>query len=313
MKGVYHERNLAERHIPNNKIMTKNKYSSVFADGYPPPHHMLRDLQVLLELRDNGPSTITAPVVPELCTDRGGMQVGIIATLVDILGGALSIRAVHPDWAATAELMVYTTGRATSERVSAVGSLIRAGNTMIVIDLDIREETGLAFGQWKSIGCGLISFSRLPRREDTIKVDFSAETTNTYQFAIEGSGLNRAYLEEIGARVLDEAGGVVELHMSDYVRNSFDALQGGIVAILADVSGQYAARAVTGRPMTTCDLGILYLSQGKIGPFRTGSRVIRVTDETVLTRIEVIDTGAGDRILGLAMNTSTLDKKGGYL
>lgn len=294
--------------LSNSEIMTKNKYSTVFADGYPPPHHMLRDLQVSMELRDNGPSTITAPVVPELCTDRGGIQVGIIATLVDILGGALSIRAVHPDWAATADLTVHTTGRATSERVSAVGSFIRAGSTMMVVELDIREDAGPAFGQWTSIGCGLISFSRLPRREDTIKADFGSEATNTYKFAIEGSGLNRTYLEEIGTRVLDEAGGVVELPMSDYVRNSFGALQGGIVPILADVSGQYAARAVTGRPMITSDLGIHYLSQGKTGPFRTVTRVIRVTDETVLTRIEVIDTGAGDRILGLAMNTSILDK-----
>jgi len=289
--------------------MTKNKYSSVFTEGYPPPQHMLRGLQVSLELQDNGPSTIIAPVVPEICTDRGGVRVGIIATLVDILGGALTVRTVHPDWAATADLTVHTTGRVTSERVSAVGSLIRAGSTMIVIDLDIREERDLASGQWTSIGCGLISFSRLPRREDTIKIDFGAKATNTYQFAIEGSGLNRTYLEEIGAGVLDKEGGVVELHMSDYVRNSFGALQGGIVAILADVSGQYAARAVTGRPMITSDLGIHYLSQGKIGPFRTGSRVIRVTDETVLTRIEVMDKGDGDRILGLAMNTSILDKK----
>ncbi len=289
--------------------MTKNKYSSVFAEGYPPPHHMLRGLQVSLELQDNGPSTIIAPVVPEICTDRGGVQVGIIATLVDILGGALTVRAVHPDWAATADLAVHTNERVSSDRISAVGSLIRTGSTMIVLDLDILQETGLASGQWKSIGCGLISFSRLPRREDTINIDFGAEATNTFQFATEGSGLNKTYLEEIGARVLDEEGGMVELHMSDYVRNSFGALQGGIVAVLADVSGQYAARAVTGRPMITSDLGVHYLSQGKIGPIRTGARIIRVNDETVLTRIEVMDTGAGDRILGLAMNTSSLDKK----
>ncbi|MCP4668043.1 MAG: PaaI family thioesterase, partial [Deltaproteobacteria bacterium] len=116
------------------------------------------------------------------------------------------------------------------------------------------------------------------------------------------------YLEEIGAKVVDEAGGVVELHLSDYVRNSFGALQGGIVAILADMAGQYAGRAVTGRPMITSDLGIHYLAQGKIGPFRTESRVIRVTDETVLTRIEVMDTGAGNRIIGLAMNTAMFEK-----
>jgi uncharacterized protein (TIGR00369 family) len=289
--------------------MTGNRYSSVFAEGYPPAHHMLRDLQVSLALLEDGPSIITAPVVPELCTDRGGMQVGVIATLLDILGGALSIRTVHPDWAATADLTVHTTGRAVTEKVSAVASLIRAGSTMVVIEMDIRAAKQDASGDWTSIGCGLISFSRLPRREDTIKIEFGAEETNAYQFAIKGSGLKRPYLEEIGARILDEAGGVVELVMSDYVRNSFGALQGGILAILADVSGQHAARSVTGRPMVTSDLEIHYLSQGKIGPFKTGARVVRVTHETVLIRIEIRDGGAGDRILGVAMNTSMLDNE----
>jgi uncharacterized protein (TIGR00369 family) len=289
--------------------MIKKNDSSFFAEGYPPTHHMLRGLQVSLELQDNAPSTIIAPVVPEICTDRGGVRAGIIATLVDVLGGALTVRAVHPDWAATADLTVHTTGRLSSGRISATGSLIRAGSTMIVIDVDVRGETGPASGQWSSVGCGLISFSRLPRRDDTITIDFGAEATTTYRFALEGSGLKKNYLEEIGARVLDEAGGIVELHMSDYVRNSFGALQGGILAILTDVSGQCAARALTGRPMITQDLEIHYLTQGKIGPFRTSCKVIRVTDETVLNRIEIYDTGAGDRVLGLATNTAIREKK----
>lgn len=288
--------------------MTKNKDRSVFADGYPPPHHMLRDLNVSLELKDPGPSTLTMPVVPEICTDRGGVQAGILATLVDILGGAISIRAVHPDWAATADLTVHTTGRATSGRVSVTGSLIRAGSTMLLVELDIRGETGPASGKQTSIGSGLISFARLPRREDTIRIDFREDAANRYRFAAQGPGFKKPYLEDIGALILDEARGVVELYMSDYLRNSFGVLQGGIVAVLADTSGQCAARAAAGRPMITADLGVHYLSQGKIGPFRTQATIIRITDETVLTRVEVIDTGAANRVVGLAMNTSIVDE-----
>ncbi|MDZ7695536.1 MAG: hotdog fold thioesterase [Deltaproteobacteria bacterium] len=284
--------------------MTKNNDRSVFAEGYPPPHHMLRDLDVSLELRDRGPSSITIPVVPEICTDRGGVQAGILATLIDILGGALSIRAVDPDWAATADLTVYTTGQATSGRVSVAGSLLRAGNTMLVVELNILNETGFSPGKWASIGGGWISFARLPRRDDTIRIDFRSDSADRYRFAVEGSGLKRPYLEAIGAHILDEARGVVELPMSDYLRNSFGALQGGILAVLADASGQCAARTATGRSMVTRDLGIHYLSQGKTGPFRTQATVIRVTEETVLSRVEVIDTGAANRVVALATNTA---------
>jgi uncharacterized protein (TIGR00369 family) len=247
------------------------------------------------------------PVVPEICTDRGGVQVGILATLVDILGGAISIRAVHPDWAATADLMVHTTGRATSGRVSVTGSLIRAGNSMLFVELNIRGDTDSASGKETSIGGGLISFARLPHREDTIQIDFG-DAANRYQFVNEGSRLKKPYLEEIGAHILDEARGVVELRMSDYLRNSIGVLQGGVAAVLADVSGQCAARAATGLPMITTDLMIHYLSQGKIGPFKTEAGVVRVNRETVLTRIEIIDTGAANRVVGLAMNTAVADQ-----
>jgi len=283
--------------------MTTTNDRTVFAEGYPPAHHMLRDLNVSLELKDTGPSIIMVPVVPAICTDRGGVQVGILATLIDILGGAVSIRAVDPDWAATADLTVHTMGRATSGRVSVTGSLLRAGNTMLVVELNILGETGPPPGGWTSIGGGWISFARLSRRDDTIQIDFHPDGANRYRFAVGGSRLRRPYLETIGARKLNEAKGVFELPLSDYLRNSFGALQGGIVAVLADASGQAAARVVTGRPMITRDLGIHYLSQGKTGPFRTEATVIRVTEDTALSRVEVIDTGA-DRVVALAMNTA---------
>jgi uncharacterized protein (TIGR00369 family) len=95
--------------------------------------------------------------------------------------------------------------------------------------------------------------------------------------------------------------------MTDYVRNSFGAIQGGIVALLADVAGQCAARAATGQPLITKDMTIHYLSQGKVGPFRTRARMLRKTSDTALTRVEVVDRGANDRLLMVGMNTATLD------
>ena len=62
--------------------------------------------------------------------------------------------------------------------------------------------------------------------------------------------------------------------------------------------------------MASKDLAIQYLSQGKTGPFRTRTRVIRTTDNTALTRIEVIDCGMEDRVIALVMNTAVANSRG---
>lgn len=278
----------------------------VIADDYPPQRHMLRDLLISIEFQGKRRCTVRAPVVPEICTDRGGVQVGVVATLVDILGGGLAIRAIYPDWIATADLAIYTTERATLGTITASGTVIRAGQTTVVIEADILQEVGNCARDITSIGWAMITLSRLPRRKDTIVLN--ERSTEAIAFGVQESGLSRPYLDEVGVRVLDDVAGVVEANMSDYVRTSFRALQGGMVALLTDVAGQHAARAAMRRPMITRDLTIHYLSQGKVGPFRTRAKVVRNTSDSALTRVEVIDTGASNRLLAVAMNAAMLDE-----
>jgi len=275
-------------------------------DDYPPQHHMLRDLLISVEFEAKGRCIARAPIVPEVCTDQGAVRVGVMATLVDLLGGALAVKAIYPDWIATAALSVYTRARATTGMLTASGRVIRGGHTTVAIDVAIFEAASDVGDSGTQIGSALMTFSRLPRRGDTIELDQDAVNT-TVTYAIEGSGLSRPFLDGIGISVVDEVAGVVELEMSGYVRNSFGALQGGAVALLADVAGELVARACTGNHLATSDLAICYLAQGKVGPFRTRVTVIRTTPDTTLARVEVIDTGADDRLLAIAMNTATLD------
>jgi len=96
--------------------------------------------------------------------------------------------------------------------------------------------------------------------------------------------------------------------MTDYVLNSFHVIQGWIVALLADVAGQCVARAATGQPFTMKDLTMHYLSQGRVGPFCFTAEVLRTTSDTALTRVELVDRGANDRLLMVGINTATLDR-----
>jgi len=282
----------------------------VMADEYPPRDHILRDLGVCLEFQGKERAVIRAPVVPAICRKDGALQVGAVATLIDVLGGALTIRAVHPDWIATAGLSVHMTGRPSSDSVSAAGEVIRAGRTMAIIDVDIREREDNPEVPTRSIGTAMMTFSRLPRREDTPAFQLDTDTPETFVFATEGAGLDQPYRDAAGVRVLDEGAGATEMEMKNYVRNSVGVLQGGMIAVLADVAGEIAARSAVHKSLTTRDLEIHYLSQGKRGPFRTRARLVRITHDTALTRVEVIDRGMEDRLIAVVMNTAVANSRG---
>jgi len=274
------------------------------AEAYPPSDHILRDLRISLEFRGEGRAVIRVPAVPEIRAADGSVQAGAVATMIDVLGGALTVRAVYPDWMATSSLSVHLARRPASDTIAAAGRVMRAGRTMAVIDVDIREEGGNPDERTGSVGTAMMTFSRLPRREGNPAFEPDLEVSEAVEFGIEGSGLKRPYRDAAGLRVLDGAAGAVELELRPYVRNSLHALQGGMIAVLADAAGEMAARAAAARPMTTKDLSVQYLSQGKKGPFRTRARLVRMTGDTVLTRVEVIDRGVEDRLLAVVMNTS---------
>jgi uncharacterized protein (TIGR00369 family) len=152
----------------------------------------------------------------------------------------------------------------------------------------------------------MMTVSRLPRRQDTPALELETEGPETFDFAAEGSGLDQPYRDAAGVRVLDGEAGVAEIEMNNYVRNSVGVLQGGMIAVLADVAGEMAARGAAHKPLTTRDLVIQYLSQGKRGPFQSRARVVRTTEDTALSRVEVIDKGLEDRLIAVVMNTATL-------
>jgi uncharacterized protein (TIGR00369 family) len=280
------------------------------AEPYPPREHILRDLRLSLELQGRQKAVLRAPAVPEIRARDGSLQAGAVATMVDVLAGVLTFHVVYPDWMATSGLSVHLTGRPGPDTIEAAGRVIRAGRTMVIVDVNIREQGVPPGGPGSPLGTAMISFSRLARREDTPPFEPDRENAETVEFGIPGSGLRQPYRHAAGVRFLDERAGVAEIEMRPYVRNSLGALQGGMIAVLADAAGESAAAAAAARPMTTRDLTIQYLSQGKKGPFRTRTRVVRLTEDTALTRVEVVDRGAEDRPVAVVMNTAVADGSG---
>ena len=253
-----------------------------------------------LVFEDDVCATICMPVVPEVCSDIGAVHPGVLATLVDVLGGFLAMQTFLPDWMATANLSLHTTGRIACGMVSATGHMVRSGRTTATVSAELFSDDG----NGQAVGSAMISYAKIEgARANAWNGTYKARRID-FQWPGGSSGLERHVVDQTGLRGVDKQPGDTVLKMSEYVRNSFGSLQGGMIALMADVAGQSAAREAAGRRLATADLVMHYLSPGRFGPFTTAVRVLRTDKFSVLSRIEVKDTGDNQRIMAVAMHTA---------
>ena len=92
--------------------------------------------------------------------------------------------------------------------------------------------------------------------------------------------------------VLDRGGASVDIE--PYVRNSFGALNGGVLAGLAEAAAVGAEGGVA-RQIT-----VHYLRQATAGPAVARARPLGGVGDLVASRVEVLDAGADDRCCAVA-------------
>jgi uncharacterized protein (TIGR00369 family) len=267
---------------------------------YPPDEHVLRDLRFTFEHSVDGrTSRARLPIVPELCTDRGTARAGALATLVDVIGGGLAATAAQPNWIATADLTLHVVaGAPPGSVVEARAGVLRAGRTTVVVEVALVDD-----GE-RDVGIATMSFSVLPRRDvnpDMREVRGSGPTT----MATEMSRLRAPLPDALGIRVRDARAGIVELPVTDWSRNSMGAMQGGIVATVADVAAEDALRAASGEPLVVSDLHVTYLGFGRVGPVRTRADVLDVAAGHGRARVQIVDAGAEHRLMTLTSVVAT--------
>lgn len=259
---------------------------------YPPAEHVLRDLRLTVEHRPDRTSTGWLPPNPHLAAASGRPQAGIVATLVDVVGGGLAGLAARPDWIATADLTLHLLPRRPDGAIVAVGRVVRAGRTTVVIEVALDDEAGAR------LGLATMSCAVLPRRDGNPVLD---QVDTVQRMTIEGgSGLAGPVLDRIGLVATEPAAGAIELPCTDYVRNTLGAVQGGMMATAADAAAQHVLTAACGAPVEVVDLQITYLALAKAGPVRSRTEVLHADGTSGTARVELFDAGAGDRLTTLA-------------
>lgn len=265
--------------------------------AYPPPRHLLWDLQLRFDHGD-GASRATMPVVPGLCGDDGQLRAGALTTLVDVISGGLAAVTAQPNWIATADLTLHMTRGASTGAVEANARVLRAGRTTVVIEIDVVDGGGAL------VALATASFAVLPRRDINPDINRVREA-GAPGTAAPDSGLTMPYGERLGITVVDAAHGVVEVPVTDWARNSMGAFQGGAVGAVLEAAAEAALRDASGAPLVVTDIHATYLNFGKVGPLRTRSVVHTADDQRGVARVELIDTGAESRLMTVARIVAT--------
>jgi len=267
---------------------------------YPPESHALRDLpfDIVAHSADHYRATVDldAGLVPE-----GVPSVAALATIVDVLAGSICMRAITPDWMATSSLALHLGTLPSSGLLHVDAGLARAGRTTVVVQITLTSDAGGAAGE------GVVSFSRLPRRDTNLDVGGDEpEPGHRVSFELPGSGLRGTFEQAVGTEVLDAAAGVTLTPVVPYVQNSFGAVNGGIVAGIAGLAATAVAGAGAGGaaadaaggpgsgPWRPSDLSVHYLSQVRSGAVRTAASVVHASADHATVRVELFDAGLAD-------------------
>ncbi len=273
--------------------------------GYPPAHHILSDLGIQSESATETSATARIRVTPNITAADGGVRAGVLAVLVDIVGGTVGVRALRPDWMATADLSLHLVRPATGPFVEARAEVLRQGRTTLVIEAGVfnvsadGSDVGPVAGQPVPVAWATMTFAVLAGQSPTSTLDVSSELPTRWSFS--GAGLEVPVTEALSISFDGAGSGRVSMPVGEYLFNSFGAVQGGVMALLGDVAGAEAARAAGGpgaESLVVTDLQVAYLALGRVGPIVSRSRVLDGGGDGSRRSavVELVDEGAGGRL-----------------
>jgi acyl-coenzyme A thioesterase PaaI-like protein len=251
--------------------------------GYPPDQHLLRDLSVVnwLQAPDHGVAEFD---IGDTVRDSSGrVAAAALLTIADIACTRAALSVVAPSFVATRDLSVTTGARPTDGLVRIDARVSQLGSKMVSIDGIVRD-----------IGTVTASFVRIPGEASVVRE--VPAIGHRSQLRHLGSRLTEPIAARMGLRV---SGDGAELDRTDYVGNSFGAINGGALGFLVAA----AAESVTG--WTAADITLRFLAQATVGPARATACVVRQAAEHAVADVTVRDVGGADAVLARALVGTT--------
>lgn len=273
--------------------------------AYPPEHHIVRDLAVVID-RSRGDWEIRLPIVPAIFDATGHPRVGVAAVIADMIAGQTAIREVSPAWIATSNLGIQVSELPTSGTLVGRARVLRKGATTIVIEVALDDlERGV------QVGLSTLGFAILPRQNELqVELNRARMSSDSTTYAPGGHGFTKPLYEAMGIVFDPSEPGRAEVPLDPYLQNTLGALQGGVVAILMESAAERLATSILGGVVRTRGLELQYLKLGRKGPIFARARVLARTPAGLVARVELFDRGDADALLTVA--TVWLEKAGSF-
>ena len=277
--------------------------------GYPPERHFLRDLDSATWQITAQRVLMWAPLTDGYRNAGGSAALGFLAAMVDIAAAPVALIAGAPDWTATQDMSLHAAGWLTDGPAVVDARLERVGKNTVIVSVDIYDGGGttdwdelsgaIDEGALELAAKGLLTFARIPRSASASASVFDPAALVGQRRTMAPDGpVEGTMLERTGVEVIDAEGAVVEIPHSEYVRNSFGTINGGVLGAV------FQAAAEAARPgLVATDLQIHYLSQLKTGPARTSGSVSRDVAGHSIVSLRAVDAGNDDQLLDLATVT----------
>lgn len=253
---------------------------------YPHPTSILCYSRLVHELHEDGTVSGSMPILADHLDADGRIRMGAVTPLCDLLAGLLGARAAHPDWTATLDFKLHLDHLPRGGRIHGTCRPLRAGKTTVLSENRLVDDDG------RPVGVAHVTFSRLPRRDDTLQAPPPKVGTTDLTNADEEPRLPPD--EYYGLRI-DPVEAAFELDHHERIYNSFGSIQGGAMGALLDRVATLCGERLLGVPTRTVDLHFSYLAPATTGPFRVHAQPVRVEEASVLSTVELVDLGRDGR------------------
>ena len=224
---------------------------------------------------------------PGLC-DRGLPPIAALVFLSDAVAGITIDR--DPDmWAFTSQLSVRRPLVAPGGVVEARNTALRSGARSLTCEVPFTVDGD----EW---GTSIAGFARVPRREgdpSKVMVDL-ADVPRDFGLPPLAEPLRRA----AGFESVHPASGVVRVELSTAIANPAGAMQGAIVAGLAEAAAEDLAdhhRALGTDRHAVSDIEVFYLAQNRVSPIVTRARFVGPPDQGTI-RVDLVDDDGRGRV-----------------
>ena len=219
---------------------------------------------------------------------HGALRVSSVVFLVDAVAG-ICVDTDPETWSFTSDLSVRLPAIVAPERILARADVLRVGRRSATVAVPLILPDGAPLGH------GLVGFARVARRDtDPPKPDIDLMKLADAWAGV--TPLDVPLRDAAGVRVVDASTGEVEVELRADLLNPAGALQGAMVALVAEVAAEELATAALGAPQIVTDIDVRYLTQARTGPLRTRSRFVGPpSDGSVL--VDIIDLGLDGKVV----------------